>query len=256
MGENLKRGAIVPRCHLKRWAVIGAAAIMGLMLCRAPALAYETQGAFFADRHFFQKPSSAVLDTGLFLSFSQRYYQAVETSLQNKSYFAFRYYLVSPYESFDKQQFISENPTQASDLARGALHNAIRQAVDDVELLEILRDYVDALTSIQMVIGTEGARLHGPSLTGHRLQGSALEANPNHEMALTGGLTFKDDLRLGLALTMTYRRILSKLSYYPASRNEIRYTAETRLTASTSIGLSYRRSQDGGAVLTTLSFLF
>ena len=243
------------RCHLKRWAVISAVAILGLVLCRGLALADEANGAF-TDSHSFESPSSAVLNTGFFLNFSRRYYQVVKTSLQEKPYFAFRYYLDSPFESFDKRQFISENPTQAGDLARGALHNAIRQTVDDIELLDLLRDYAHALTSIQMAIGANGARLHGPSLTEIGLQDATPEANPNHEMALSGGLTFSDDLRLGFMLAMAYHRIISKLSYYPTSRNEIGYTAETQLTAATKIGLSYRRSQDAGAVLTTLSFLF
>jgi hypothetical protein len=243
------------RCHLKRWAVIGAVAILGLVLYRGLALADETRGAF-ADYPSLERPLNPVLNTGFFLNLSQRYYQSVETSLQEKPYFAFRYYLVSPFESFDKRQFISENPTQASDLAWRALHNAIQQTMDNIELLEILRDYVHGLTSLQMVIGADGTRLHGPSLTGLGLQDSALQIDPNHKMALSGGLTFSEDLRLGFTLALAYHRIISKLSYYPTSGNEIGYTAETQLTASTKVGLSYRRSQDTSAVLTTLSFLF
>jgi hypothetical protein len=243
------------RCHLKIWVEIGAAAILGWVLCCSLALADETQRAI-PDSPFLQRPSSDPDDTGFFLKFSQRYYHAVETSLQENSFFAFRYYLVSPFDSFDKRQFISENPTQANDIALRALHNTFRQAVDEIELLEIIRDNIHALTSFKMVIGADGARLHGPSLTGLGLQNSVPQADPNRKMTLSGGLTFAEDFRLGLTLTMTYQRIISKLRYYPTSRNEVMYTAETQLTASTKVGLSYRQSHDGNAVLTTFSFVF
>ncbi len=243
------------RCHLKRWIVIGAAVILSLVIC-VLALTDEAHGEF-ADLHSFERPSSAVLNTGFLLNFSQRYYRVIETSLQDKSYFVLRYYLVSHFESFDKRQFISENPTQARDLAWRAFHNAIQQTVDDIELLEILRNYVHALTSLRLVIGSDGARLHEPSLTGLRLQDSAVQADLNHKMDLSGGLTFAEDFRLGLMLVMAYHQTISKLSYHPTyRRNGIVYTAETQLTPSTKIALSYRSSRDSGAFLTTLSFVF
>jgi len=243
-------------CHFKRWAVIGVAAILEMILCGTLALADGGQATRFTDRPFFQRPSTAVLDTGFFLSFSERYYQEVDKSLQDKSYFSFRYFLISPFESFDKRQYISENPAQAHGLAWGAFHKAIRQTMENVEVIEFIRNYVTAMTSLQMVVGAEGTRLHGPTLTGVRLKDSAPEADTNRGVALTGGLTFAEDLRLGATLAMAYQRIISKLSYYPTSGNEIGYTVEARLTSSASIGLSYRRSQDGDAVLTNLSFLF
>ena len=244
------------RSHLNRWAVIWAGAIVGMALCRALASADETHEAS-SEYHPFERPSNPVLNMGFVLNFSRRYYQSVETSLQDKSYFAFRYYLASPFESFDKRQFISENPTEARDLAWRALHNAVRQTVNDIELVKIIRDYIQGLTSLQVVIGANGAQLRGPSLTGLGLQNSAPVTDPNHKMVLGGGLTFAEDFKLGLMLSMKYHRIVSKLRYYPISRgNEIVYTAETQLTASTKIALSYNSSLKGGAVLATLSYQF
>ena len=244
------------KCHLNRWAVICAGAIVGMALCRALASAEETNGTSF-DYHPFERPYNPVLNMGFVLTFSRRYYQAVETTLQEKSYFDFRYYLASPFDSFDKRQYISENPTQAGDLAWRALHNAIRKTVDDIELVKIIRDYVNGLTSLQMVIGADGTQLQGPSLTGLGLQYPALQADPSHKMVLSSGLTFAEDFKLGLMLSMTYHGIVSKLRYYPTSRNnEVAYTAETQLTASTKIALSYNSAQSGGAVLATLSYQF
>jgi len=235
--------------------MIGVAVVLGMLSWHDLASAYEAQGASTGGP-YFQKPSNALLDTPFFLNFSQRYYQMVEISLQNKSYFAFRYYLASPFESFDKQEFISENPTQASELAQGALHNTIRKAVEDIELLEILRDYLYAMTSLQIRMGVNGTQFQGPSLTGDDFPDSIAKTGPDHAMAINSGLTFADDLRLGLKLAVGYHQITSKLSYYPASGNEIGCTAETQLTASSKIGLSYHLSQNDNAVATTFSFLF
>ena len=244
------------RYLLKIWAPIFAAAILGMVLCRSLVLADETQKVGI-DYPSLQRTSSAAGETGFFLNFSRRYYQAVETSLQENSYFEFRYYLVAPFDSFDKRQYIYENPTQANDVARRALHNAVRRALDDIELLEIIRDHVNAMTSFRMVIGADGTRLHGPSLTGLGPQDSVPQADPNHKMVLNGGLTFAEDFKLGLMLSMAYHGIVSKLRYYPTSRNnEISYTAETQLTASTKIALSYDSSQNRGTVMTTLSYQF
>jgi hypothetical protein len=238
-----------------RWAVVGTGFFLGLVLCRALASAEETKA--FSDYHPFERSFNPTLNTGFLLSFVQNYYQTVETSLQEKSYFELRYYLASPSESFDNRLFFSENPTQTSDLAWRALHSAFRQTVEDIELVKIARAYINALTNLQMVIGPAGAQLHGPSLTELGLPDAVSVADPNNQMILGGGLTFADDFRLGLMLTMKYRRITSKLRYYPLfRRNEFVYTAETQLTAATKIGLSYRGSQDGGAVMTTLSFQF
>jgi len=244
------------KCHLNRWAVICAGAIIGLALCRAASASDETNGSS-SDYHPFERPYNPVLNMGFVLTFSQRYYQSVETTLQEKSYFDFRYFLASPFDSFDKRQYISENPTEARDLAWRALHNAIRKTVDDIELVKIVRAYMLGLTSLQIAIGANGAQLRGPSLTGLGLENSALQADPNNKIVLGGGLTFAEDFKLGLMLSMAYHGIVSKLRYYPTSRNnEISYTAETQLTASTKIALSYDSSQNRGTVMTTLSYQF
>jgi hypothetical protein len=116
------------RFQLRKCTTISFAVILGILFCHGLASAYEAQRTF-SDDPYIQKPSNAFLDTTFFLNFSQRYYEAVETSLHNKSYFAFRYYLASPFESFDKQQFILENPAQAGELAQRAFHNTIRKIV-------------------------------------------------------------------------------------------------------------------------------
>ena len=255
MGESVKR-RLVLRCHSRRSATIVAVSILVLMLCCSLASADETQATLFSDRYFFQGPTTSLSDMGFFLSFSERYYQAVDKSLKDKSYFVFRYFLISPFESFDKGQYISENPREARGLAWDALHIAVRQTVENIEVIEIFRDYVSALTSLQMVFGAEGTRLYGPSLSGVRIQDSAPEKNPTHAMALSGGLSFGEDLRPGVTVAMANQRIMSKLSYYPADGNEIGYTVEARLTSATKFGLSYRKSQNGDAVLTNVSFLF
>ena len=128
--------------------------------------------------------------------------------------------------------------------------------VEDMELLTILRDYVSAMTNLQMRIGANGAQFHGPSLTGPDFPNSNAKTDPDRQMALNSGLTFLEDFRPGLNLAMKYSLITSKLTYYPTSRNEIGYTAETRLTASSIIALSYHSSQNDHAVVTTFSFLF
>jgi len=239
-----------------RWVVVGTGVIVGLALCHALASAEETQ-ELSSGYQPFEGSSNPVLNTGFLLSFVQLYYQKVDTSLQEKSYFELRYHLASPYESFDNRLFFSEQPTQTSDLAWRALHSTIRKAVEDIGLVKITRAYINALTNVQMAIGPDGAQLHGPSLTGLGLLDSVPVVHPNNQILLGGGLTFADDFRLGLMLTTTYHRIVSKLRYYPTSRrNQFAYTAETQLTASTKVGLSYLESQDGGAVLTTLSFQF
>src|SRR6185295_1974704 len=138
------------------------------------------------------------LNTGFLLSFVQLYYQTVETSLQEKSYFELRYHLASPIESFDNRLFFSENPTQTSDLAWRALHSAIRQTVEDIELVKIVRAYIDTMTHVNMVIGPNGAQFHGPSMTGLVPPVSAPQADSNLKMVINGGLTFADDFRLGL----------------------------------------------------------
>jgi hypothetical protein len=200
--------------------------------------------------------SSNVLINSFLLNFSQRYYRAVESSLEESSYFAFRYYLNSPFESFDKQQFISENPSQANKLLQDALQNFIRKTVGDIELVSILRDHLYAVTNLQMRIGSKGTRLQGPSLTRPGFENSDQDSDRSEEMTINSGLTFADDLRLGLKLVMGNRLVTSRLNYYPTSGNEIGYTAETQLTASSKIGMSYLMSKDNKAVVTTLSVIF
>jgi hypothetical protein len=224
------------------------------ILCHSQAWAYEVQRSVIDDS--LQRSSNSSGGMGFLLNFSQRYYDAVDNSLRQSSYYAFRYYLGSPFDSFDKRQFIYENPTQGNDIALRALHNALQQALVDVELVEYLRDRINDLTSFKMVIGADGTLLHGPSINRFGLKDSNQQADAN-KTSITSGLTFADDFRLGLAFTMTYHRIISKLRYYPASRNEIAYAVETQLTASTKVGMSFHRSDEGNnAVMTTLSLAF
>src|SRR5438477_1066667 len=164
------------RYDLKKCTTTSIAVILGMLFCHGLASAYEEERTFTSDP-YVQKPSNALLDTPFFLNFSQRYYEAVETSLHNKSYFAFRYYLASPFESFDKQQFILENPAQAGELAQGAFRNTVRKTLEDIELLDILRDHVYAMTSLQMRIGANGTQFQGPSLPGPDLPDSIAKKN-------------------------------------------------------------------------------
>jgi hypothetical protein len=242
-------------CRSKGWTIFGAVAIMGVVLFSSMAWAETHKSAVlgYTSKDRRANPSGI----GFLLNFTQRYYHEVNTSLQENSYFMFRYYLVSPLESFDKRQYIYENPMQANDLAMRALHNAIERTLYDIELVETLRDRISSMTSVKMVIGSNGAQFRGPSFTqlGSEVRNAANKSS--HKMSVTSGLTFVDDFRLGLTVSLAYFGITTKLRYYPTSGNEITYTADTPLSSFSKVGLSYRRSSEGSnAVLGTLSVVF
>jgi hypothetical protein len=112
------------------------------------------------------------------------------------------------------------------------------------------------MTSLQMQIGSKGTQVYGPSFMGADSTNHEKNIHLNQGLALNSGLTFADDLRPGFRMIMGYRQITSRISYYPTFRNQIGYTAEAQLTASTKIGMSYQMSQDNRAVATTLSLVF
>ncbi len=145
----------------------------------------------------------------------------------------------------------AERSALARIMARQVLSSAIRNMVDDVNLLYTIKEYGRAVTSANMKVENGSMDFEGPSLerAGNRPEISTRET-------LRSSLILVNSADFGVSLRTMAGPVRSNVTYFLAGRDVLGASLEREIRDQTRLSLEYRISAQESRVLATLSLPF
>jgi len=218
-----------------------------------PSAGFAFDGALGAD---FYTPSQLQLlqenNHALIITFSNKYDLAFQKTLDEKHLFLSLYYRdLSTNASSTYLLTEAERNTEARLLARQALYAALRETVDDVNLLHTFKEYGRAMTSADLKVKNGNANFEGPSLSR-----AGNHDEPSTQETFRSSLMLINNADFGLNYRTSFGPFQSNVTYFLAGHDILGASLQKDLFKHASLVLDYRIAPNENQTLLRLKLPF
>jgi hypothetical protein len=188
----------------------------------------------------------------LIITFSNKYDLAFQKTLDEKHSFLSLYYRdLSTNASSTYLLTEAERNAETRLLARQALYVALRETVNDVNLLYTLKEYGRAMTSADMKVKNGDANFEGPSLSR-----AGNHDDPSPQETFRSSLMLINNADFGLNFRTTFGPFQSNVTYFLAGHDILGASLQKDLFKHASVVLDYRIAPDESLALVRLNLPF
>ncbi|MBI3609608.1 MAG: hypothetical protein HY204_02765 [Nitrospirae bacterium] len=188
----------------------------------------------------------------LLTTFSTHYDMAFQKTLNDKhAFFSLYYRDLTTNASSTYLMSEDQRHAEARLVARQALSSAIRETVNDVNLLYTIKEYGRAITSAEMKVRDGSMNFEGPSLS---RAGRRDDPLPN-EM-LRSSLVLIDNADFGLCFRTVFGSVQTNVTYFLAGHDILGASLQRNLSKQSSLILEYRVAPDEQRAMARLQLPF
>ncbi len=145
----------------------------------------------------------------------------------------------------------AERNTEARLVTRQALYAALRDTVNDVNLLYTIKEYGRSMTSADMKVKNGDMNFEGPSLSR-----AGNHDDPSPQETLRSSLMLINNADFGLTFRTTFGPFHSDVTYFLAGHDTLGASLQRDLFKEASLSLDYRIARDESRALVRLSLPF
>jgi len=188
----------------------------------------------------------------LITTFSNNFDLAFKKTLDEKHPFFSLYY--RDYSTNASSAYLmtdSERNAEARLVARQALYAALRNTVNDVNLLYTIKEYGRAMTSADMKVENGNANFEGPSLS--RVGN---HEDPSPQESLRSSLMLINNADFGLSFRTNFGPFQSNVTYFLAGHDILGASLQKDLFKKASVVLDYRIASDEKRAIVRLNLPF
>ncbi|MBI3995939.1 MAG: hypothetical protein HY349_08190, partial [Nitrospirae bacterium] len=133
----------------------------------------------------------------------------------------------------------AERNAEARLVARQALYAALRETVNDVNLLYTIKEYGRAMTSANMKVKDGHMNFEGPSVNR-----AGNHDDPSPQETLRSSLMVINNADFGLSFRTTFGSVQSHMTYFLAGHDILGASLQKNLSRKSSLILEYRAATD------------
>lgn len=220
---------------------------MGLFI---PGLSMGFNGSINPDLFVESSPFDPELNGAreLFSTFTKSYDRAFRKTLdQRPVYLALYYRELSGMGDSVYSPTDPEGKAEARSLARQALATALRDTVNQVNLLYNIKEYGRAATSANVTVQDGQVNMEGPSLSR-----AGNHEEPSLRESFRSSLMLINNADFGLSLRSSMGSYRTHLTYFLAGHDRLGASLERDLFPRSTLALQYRVAPDEGKIIALL----
>lgn len=145
----------------------------------------------------------------------------------------------------------AERNAEARLVTRQALYAALRDTVNDVNLLYTIKEYGRSMTSADMKVKNGDMNFEGPSLSR-----AGNHDDPSPQETLRSSLMLINNADFGLTFRTTFGPFQSNVTYFLAGHDTLGASLQRDLFKEASLSLDYRMARDESRALVRLNLPF
>lgn len=185
-------------------------------------------------------------------SYLTGYEQRIRKTLDDQHSFLVLYYNdLSTITGLTDQLTEAERSAEARLVARQALSAAIRDTVNNVNLLYSIKEYSRAVSSADLMVQGGQVNFEGPSLSK-----AGNQSQPSVHETFRSSLIMINNADFGVSLRTSMGTLLSRVTYFLAGDDILGVSLERELFQQTRLVLEYRVAPDENQSLATLRLPF
>lgn len=196
--------------------------------------------------------------------FPERFELSFQRTLRDKHVFLAFFYsdpINSVYSLPEDAWWLQDElQTQGRQLARQTLLHALRDTVDDVEVIHRVKVYGQSLSRADVRVQNGKVALRGPSLPSAERQDDEAEAadveSPGLRETFRSSLSLMNGVDLGLNWRTTAGPYRLLVTYFVTGRDHLGLSLERELTPATGLALTHRVAPDEATSLAVVSLRF